>query len=303
MGSISKILLVLGPHRSGSSLTSHMLETMDIFHGPKELLMGSSKENEKGYWEYLPLVKLHEEMLSSLGRSWHNPPRNLSEEDVENLQSLFGIRAKQLVLEMDIMSEGKTWCFKDPRLGSFLPFWKKNLANRACYALVTNRHPFAVAASLYKREQFPAVFSYTLQKRILASINDHLDFFHSTHQINYEDFFTRPEKVFDNVVSFLQKNELSTHFSRDVFLQEVLDPSLMHHGSFQEEELASFEAEEGILELASKWINEKKENKLLKANLRKSNRELRLSLIARYSENKIESKKELLHEKNCHPSV
>jgi hypothetical protein len=51
-----------------------MLNLIDVYLGPEQLLMPPDFANPKGYWEHDEIVSLNDEILGRLGGSWDNPP-------------------------------------------------------------------------------------------------------------------------------------------------------------------------------------------------------------------------------------
>jgi predicted O-methyltransferase YrrM len=64
-------ILVLGVHRSGTSSLAHLLNML----GAKlpEKVMAPAHSNPLGHWEPVRLMEINEEILSAIGRSWHDP--------------------------------------------------------------------------------------------------------------------------------------------------------------------------------------------------------------------------------------
>src|SRR5450432_3468844 len=61
-------ILILGMHRSGTSALSGAACTLGA-SAPRTLLPANFA-NPNGYWESLPLVQAHNELLESAGSSW-----------------------------------------------------------------------------------------------------------------------------------------------------------------------------------------------------------------------------------------
>ena len=65
-------MLVLGMHRSGTSLLARLLQQCGIDIGSR--LLGGSVGNEHGHWEDAFAVEMHERLLASMGRRWDEVP-------------------------------------------------------------------------------------------------------------------------------------------------------------------------------------------------------------------------------------
>ena len=64
----SEVVLCVGMHRSGTSLTASMLESLGI-HLPGELIAADSA-NQSGYFENKTIVDAQEKLLQDLGYWW-----------------------------------------------------------------------------------------------------------------------------------------------------------------------------------------------------------------------------------------
>jgi len=143
------ILLVLGSHRSGTSVMAQLLSVLGYDLG--RTLMLPSYDNPRGFWENQKIVDAHDELLKGFNRDWTTAaflPENwqlskLSENTLKNLSE---------ILETDFTANEPT-LIKDPRLSFLLPLWK-TLAKqfgRPLHSIIMLRSPEAVAQSIEKR--------------------------------------------------------------------------------------------------------------------------------------------------------
>ncbi len=134
-------LIITGMHRSGSSLTSGLLQSAGLDIG-KNLVPGN-QGNPKGHFENIDFVNFHESVLYSLGIDkigWTvttniTPPPYYLE------------RARKLIKENTSLNQ--PWGWKEPRTTLFLNFWA-NLLPEAKFLFVY-RAPWEVLDSLYRR--------------------------------------------------------------------------------------------------------------------------------------------------------
>jgi hypothetical protein len=143
-------VLVLGAHRSGTSVTTGLLARLG-FALPRTLIPADSW-NAEGYFESSRLGMFHDRLLRAAGTSWDsytrvNPEwlasdeaRTLREECRELLRSEFGDVTRCVV--------------KDPRICRFVPFWLQLLQEEGIQAkaVLVVRPPFDVARSLRARD-------------------------------------------------------------------------------------------------------------------------------------------------------
>ena len=149
----SRGLLVLGMHRSGTSLLARLLQQCGIDIGGR--LLGGSAGNEHGHWEDAFAVELHERLLASMGRRWDEVPvpsvdvvsSAVSKGDRDSLARYLG---KDRALQ-------RLWAVKDPRLSLFSGLWVQaaGRAKMPLAAMLMVRHPVEVAQSLAVRDGIP----------------------------------------------------------------------------------------------------------------------------------------------------
>ena len=157
----TKLVVVLGMHRSGTSAITRALEVMHVDLGDR-LMPPNEQINARGFWEDLDIYDLNVEMLHALDTEWYQASL-ITEADVQTLCTQ-GFLLKAVELLRRKMARAEMFGFKDPRLGRMLPFWQEvfrhdSLDVRYILAL---RNPMSVAASLRKRDGFETLFSYLL---------------------------------------------------------------------------------------------------------------------------------------------
>lgn len=164
-------LIVLGMHRSGTSVLARMLNLMGAYFGPEGMSTGANVENPKGFWERRDVRQLNDALLHSVGYDWDRIGRF----DVEQLPrpavEAFTAQASRLVLEMDAH---RPWMLKEPRLCLLLPVWRRILEAPVLVHIV--RHPLEVASSLRRRNDMPIPVGLALWERyVRAAINASAD--------------------------------------------------------------------------------------------------------------------------------
>ena len=142
-------LIVLGMHRSGTSMVTRLINLAGAYVGPEELLIAADKENPKGYWERSDVIAINEAILSLSGctarivADWKighppEPPQEIADP------------MRSIVSSMD---ESRPWVMKDPRLCLTLPCWMPLLD--APLAVVICRYPLEIVRSLKTRRLEP----------------------------------------------------------------------------------------------------------------------------------------------------
>ena len=149
---VQRCLVVLGMHRSGTSLLAGILQKLGVDFGRSLLL--AKEDNQSGFFEYKAAVGFDEDILSQAGGSWHAliPHRRL-----EKAYKAARRARKHLtqVLREDFGSS-PLWGLKDPRLCRVLPVWRKMFGALETEPLpvIVLRHPLESAASLRRRNGF-----------------------------------------------------------------------------------------------------------------------------------------------------
>jgi hypothetical protein len=137
-----KTFVVLGMHRSATSLAAQGLAKSGIFMGDR--LLGTHESNPYGHWEDVDFIHFNDKLLSMAGGSWDDPP---SKDKIKNL-----LYEKTSEIKAFIKSKEREpfWGWKDPRtvltISLFMPFLQ-NPHFITCF-----RDPMEVARSLNKRD-------------------------------------------------------------------------------------------------------------------------------------------------------
>ena len=158
MVSPSPLILVVGMHRSGTSLLGSMLPQLGIaLPGP---LLGADQHNPEGYFERGDVTELQEELLIELGHWW--PSREgVQPLPAHWLQHPASQRCKaelrRLLSREQALQQGP-WAIKDPRTSLLLPLWRQlSTELRLPLQLVLSvRHPREVMRSLLQRDRSAA---------------------------------------------------------------------------------------------------------------------------------------------------
>lgn len=138
-----KIFIVLGMHRSATSLIAGGLGKMNVNIGKR--LLGANQSNIYGHFENLDFLQMNEKILKVAGGSWRDVP---DEESILEAGMELKDEIKDVINRNRVV--GGLWGWKDPR----------NVLTVKCYLpYIINPHyicifrdPKDVAVSLYKRD-------------------------------------------------------------------------------------------------------------------------------------------------------
>jgi FkbM family methyltransferase len=256
-----KPIIVVGMHRSGTSLLSRVLSDLGVHMG------GDLSINH----ESLFFQKLNVKVFDELGRRWDNPPevKSLLENETytENIVSFFKrnlskAHFKQFLhpfrdleaLENDGIG---AWGWKDPRNVYTLPVWLKLFPNAK--VIFIKRHGVDVAASLRKRALKEAEKAKTMAQKTdrvggLSSYSSRCctldggyelwkEYNHAAEEtlnrlnedtylkLEYEKLLREPDKVINEIRGFLKsyslKKDLSISLEESRAFAFKKDPELL----------------------------------------------------------------------------
>ena len=148
--SSSRVVAVLGMHRTGTSLLTRGLKSLGVYLGDD--FLEAKPDNPTGYWEDRNIVSFNERVLKVFGLQWESVAflRDAQWEEPE----IEAIRLKAIGYIRANFVSHPLWGFKDPRTVRLLPFWSpvfQRLGVEDAYVIVI-RHPLSVAQSLCARQ-------------------------------------------------------------------------------------------------------------------------------------------------------
>lgn len=198
----SKAVLVLGAHRSGTSAVARVCNLLGVDLG--NCLLQARADNVSGFWEHQGIHEVHEDLLSSIGSSWHDV-RPVPEGWVQS-ETVGRYRTRIIEILRHDFSGSPLWGIKDPRICRLLPLWLSILKDLRCkpYFLIVTRNPLEVAGSLAARDNFPTSKSLLLWLR---------------HVIEAERDTRRYPRAFINYEAFLHDwRRIMSHAARELRL-------------------------------------------------------------------------------------
>lgn len=220
---VKSVVVVLGMHRSGTSVLTKALEVMGV--SLSENLMPEGEFNPKGHWEDLSVVSINDRLLSQYHALWSSP--TLVEVNFDS-QRVSLLLAEAVSLVQKRVEEFGVWGFKDPRTSRLLPFWQEvfkraGIDVKYVYAL---RNPLDIARSLKRRDgisykhSFILWLMHTLPNLPLLQ-SDKVEF------VTFSHLLAKPNEVLECLKSHLGLADLNKE-KRTEFIQQFIDPSLSH---------------------------------------------------------------------------
>jgi glycosyltransferase involved in cell wall biosynthesis len=229
-------IIILGMHRSGTSVVARLLNMMGAYFAPERVELPLTTANPKGYWERRDVINLNEDILTALGITWDNIHQFKSADMTSDIQTRFESYAREIILGLDA---NRPWMLKDPRLCLLLPFWQPLFEIPVC--VYVHRSPLQVAQSLKKREGFPLMLSIALwEKYNLQGLANSADM--PRILVSHEEIMKNPVVTVNKLYQDLIYCEVQgLRLPSDKEIQAFIDPNLFH--------------EQGNVQLQSSYIN------------------------------------------------
>ena len=221
---MKKIVVVLGMHRSGTSVMTRSLRSMGVDLG-NDLMPPVLEENEKGYFEDNSINQINEMILRHFDMTWDsldvNPIKLL------NGNYLFELRQKSIDLLKSKFNDSSVFGLKNPRIPLLLPFWQSifKQMNLDVYYIIALRNPMSVASSLEKRNKFDPYKSYYLWfLNNVHSINNTRD--KRRLVVDYDALMDHPDDQLLRMAKFLNLD--INEIKKDQFIHEFMEGKLRH---------------------------------------------------------------------------
>src|SRR5436190_14607020 len=147
------IVVVLGMHRSGTSLCSHVLSALGVDMADE---IAAQPSNQKGHWERQEIVELHDRVLALFNRGFYSPAHDFGLPAAWWADPAVAAIRRALAAFLDARMGNGLFGFKDPRTARLMPLWHQifeelRLAPRIVFCL---RDPAQVGRSLQARDGF-----------------------------------------------------------------------------------------------------------------------------------------------------
>ena len=193
---MDKEVIVLGMHRSGSSVTSSLCHHLGVNMGKD--LMNGKPDNPFGHFEDKEFVGINEKILKECGSSWDFPP---SKNQLFYLKKNFSNE-----LEVLIGKRTGTWGWKDPRTCLTIDLYFQKLKNP--YFIICEREKDDIAKSLQVRNKIPLWAGKKLVQIYERRITDFLAEYSISKviKVRYETLKHNPHHVVFELDKFLGMN-------------------------------------------------------------------------------------------------
>ena len=225
-------LLVLGMHRSGTSLVTNIMESFGCYVGEEFDLYSVREDNIKGFWERKDVVDLNNEILLELGCEWNKIfSFNLDGlNDIEKAKlPMFRNEINNIIKKLD---DRKPWVIKDPRLSLLFNFWKNELNDPIC--ILTHRNPIDIASSLRKRDNIPVPMGIALWMKYSFVLNKSIKN-EKKIDIFYESILSEPIAIIKKFYNdLIQSGVRGIKWPGEEAIAAIVENKLCHHSVTKE---------------------------------------------------------------------
>lgn len=220
------IVLVLGMHRSGTSLCAHVLSALGIDMSDE---IGPHPSNAKGHWERPEIVRLHDRILDGFNRGFYSPYHDFSLPVAWWANPRVGEVRREIIAFLTGRMGEAAFGFKDPRTARLLPVWHQifselDLEPKIIFCL---RNPGQVARSLHARD---GIDDDAGELRWFAYV---IDFFRYSRNcdiriLEYETWFEDPKQNLTKLRNFIEPSWLQRGLDPDQLIAAIIDDRLRH---------------------------------------------------------------------------
>ncbi|MTI58509.1 MAG: hypothetical protein FH762_00690 [Firmicutes bacterium] len=189
----SKTIVVLGMHKSGTSMVAGVLYKLGISIG-KELIK-KHWSNPLGHFEDKDFFNLNREILKAAGGRWDLPP---DQKAILKQGDIF----KEKIINL-VSNKSELWGWKDPRTNLTIELYLPYLKNP--YFLVCYRDSEAVAKSLFKRNKIENARAKILKGEYDSRIKEFFEKYPYLPRLDlqYEKVISQPVKWVNEIINFL----------------------------------------------------------------------------------------------------
>ena len=221
--SMPKNIIIVGPPRSGTSLTSGIFAGQGYFAG--EQLRSGDDYNPFGYFEDEALVEANVRLFADVGFHFHNTWMfaPIATSQIEAISQLPIEECDRTLVTA--CKNHEPWMWKDPRLCMTLSYWAKLIDWTNAGVVLTQRNPDDVYWSFRRKGWCPAGNAHRL--KTIERIENHAAMaLESVHEfklphitIEYDEYHQRPGELAERINQFsgleLAAKDLNFHSELD----------------------------------------------------------------------------------------
>ena len=246
-------ILVLGMHRSGTSVLTGGLGLYGAWVGEEAELTGRNVENPYGFWERRDVRQVCDGLLYAAGADWW---KVASFDTAAIPHAILAHQRRRFEKVIALLNRHDAWVIKEPRLCLLLPVLADFLTDSVCIHVV--RNPLEVARSLQVRNGFsiPAgIALWEVYNRRALAASRHL----SRIVVSYESLMQRPLETFDALITRLTDSHgIKLVGAEPCRITDFVNPSFYHCRATEEETSQYLTSPQNVLwqQLRSSQIGE-----------------------------------------------
>lgn len=216
---------VIGPGRSGTSLTMRMLSILGVYAGSEDGFIVSRRGNPANFWERTAIARLNNRLLRLHGGDVLNPPR--LPPGWESAKSVAAERRAASALLADTFGGHDLWGWKCPRASLTLPFWQQLIPDLRYVICV--RNPIDMARSLAELGGVPREQALSLWLTYTATAMVNTSGKQRTF-VRYADYFDDWRPVVGQLAGLLGSHSGATETGEVAeLIESAIDEGLRHH--------------------------------------------------------------------------
>ena len=220
------IVIVLGMHRSGTSLCSHVLSALGVDMADA---IGVQESNEKGHWERRQIVDLNDRILEHFNRGFYTLHHDFGLPVAWWADPQVSAVRREIVALLAARMGEAPFGFKDPRTSRLMPMWLQIFAELRLEPkfLICLRNPAQVARSLHARDGFdPDIGEFRWFSYVVDCFRYTRN--HEICVLEYETWFDAPAANLAKLREFLGPFSLDREFDIDAVVADIVDDQLRH---------------------------------------------------------------------------
>lgn len=232
IGAGRKGFMILGMHRSGTSMLGGLLHKSAGYKvgGP---LIGSSFDNEMGFFERLDIVLQNDEFMHKQKIDWAANVINYDWKKALKDKESGAITFKEGSRGLPFLNDPRNapWMQKDPRMCITLKTWLE-LMNNEPAIVFTYRHPLEVALSVNKRDHNIAVETglrlWIVYNMRAIQNSKGLCIVRSSNDAILADTLTEVQRIVDELTTKCDVPAPPSHITKEA-IEKLIDPKLQHN--------------------------------------------------------------------------
>ena len=208
-------IIVLGFHRSGTSLIGSILDKLGFFYADENYQLKPQPDNPQGFYENKQILNINEKILRLYNSDWHKPLGIYKSQKLIN-SSEINFEIKKTI---EYLNRHKIWFIKDPRMCLTFAHWKKYIQDPII--INVERNEVEICQSLSTRNNFEFFKSLSLIHIYKSSTLQILKSQKKIIQINYNDLILNPLKELTKFLNSFKDVGLKVDLDKDKQIENL----------------------------------------------------------------------------------